>query len=192
MVINNQKLQIGVIGTAGKISKALAKKAKEIGFLLGKMNIFVVTGGKDGVMKAVASGVKQGNGINIGVIKGKKRFSSNKFIDIEILTGMTSDGFDELLLVLMSDVLIVVGGGAGTLEEIAIAYRNRKPIIILEKTGGWADKILQNTCYLDQKRLIKIEKAKTPKEAVEKAIFFANKKFQKTPLINHLQPFGKG
>lgn len=176
-----KKLQIGVIGYAGieeypeakAPQKNIYKAAERVGFLLARKGATVVTGGKGGVMEFAARGARKANGITVGVIKGSQRFRSNNFTEVEILTGMAADGFDEFVLVTMCDALITIGGGAGTLEEIVIAYRNKKPIIALEKTGGWADKTIEK--YLDQRETIKIESAKTPEEAVEKAIKLANK-----------------
>lgn len=180
-----RKLQIGVIGSAGPeeysreggASKLLMEKAKEIGFLLAKKGIIVITGGKSGVMEAAAKGAKESKGITVGVIKGKERFKSNNDTDIEVVSGAEANGFDEFLLVLMSDALIVIGGGAGTLEEMAIAYRNNKPIVVLDNSGGWAEKLRGG--YLDERRIIKVEVAKTPREAVIKAIKLAKKNYAK-------------
>ncbi|MHB8904052.1 MAG: SLOG cluster 4 domain-containing protein, partial [Patescibacteria group bacterium] len=80
--------------------------------------------------------------------------------------------FDELTLVLMCDALIVIGGGAGTLQEIAIAYRNNKPIIALDYLGGWGEKLAGK--YLDERKRIFIKSAKTPAEAV--SLVLKNKK----------------
>jgi len=175
-----RKLQIGVIGSAGPeeypgkggATEKLIKKAREIGRLLAERNVFVVTGGKGGIMEAAAKGAKEGGGITIGVIKDGKRFVSNNFTDVEVVTGMSTGG-SEFVQTLMCDVLIVLGGGAGTLEEMTIAYRNQKPIVILDKTDGWSKKIIGK--YIDQRKQIKIAVAKTPKEAVEKAIQLAKK-----------------
>ncbi|MFM2331075.1 MAG: hypothetical protein RLZZ26_582 [Candidatus Parcubacteria bacterium] len=179
-----KKLQIGVIGYAGveeypkgKTPKTeIYKAAEQVGFLLARKGAIVVTGGKGGVMESAAKGAKKARGTTVGVIKGNKRFRSNSFTDVEILTGMVADGFDEFMLVTMCDVLITIGGGAGTLEEITIAYRNKKPIIALEKTGGWADKSIGE--YLDERGTVKVFAAKTPEEAVNKAIELAKKQYE--------------
>jgi uncharacterized protein (TIGR00725 family) len=124
-------------------------------------------------MEFAARGARQAHGITVGVIKGSQRFCSNDFTEVEILSGMVADGFDEFLLVNMCDALITIGGGEGTLEEIVIAYRNKKPIVALEKMGGWADKTMET--FLDERETVKVESAKTPEEAVEKAIRLAKK-----------------
>jgi len=172
MLNNQRKIQIGVIGSAGQddyknncgASEEMIIIAKEVGKLLAKANAVVVTGGKDGIMEAAARGAKIAGGLTVGVIKGRDRFMSNQYIDIEVLSGMIADGFDELTLVLMCDALIVIGGGAGTLQEIAIAYRNNKPIVVIDYLGGWGKKLAGE--YLDERKKVIIKSAKNPNEAV--------------------------
>jgi len=176
---NGRKLQIGVVGSAGQeeyplgggASSRLLEKSRLLGRLLADRGVVVVTGGKGGVMDAVSKGVKSQGGITVGIVSGGNRFVSNPSTDIEVLTGASSDGFDEFLLVTMSDALIVLGGGAGTLQEIAIAYRQGKPIITLGETGGWADKV--RGCYLDTRKIVKIESELSPEGAVDRIIELA-------------------
>ena len=171
--MNTKKLQIGVIGYAGLEEYSLGEGptqltmqwAEEIGALLAQNGAIVVTGGKSGIMEAAAKGAKQYNGITVGVVKGKKRFTSNPFIDVEVITGMEADGMDELNIIMMCDGLIVVGGGAGTLQEIVLAYRNLKPTVILKNSGGWADKVADT--YLDERKRMIMKTADTPKDCVD-------------------------
>ncbi|MEK7574919.1 MAG: TIGR00725 family protein [Patescibacteria group bacterium] len=167
-----RKLQIAVIGSAaqseyrteGGASLAMQKAAEEVGFLLADQGAIVVTGGKGGIMEAAARGAKRGGGITVGVVKGGRRGVANNFTDVEMLTGMKADGLDELFLVLMSDALIVLGGGAGTLQEIAIAYRNKKPMVVLDGMGGWGEKLSGK--FVDERKLVKLVMANNPKDAV--------------------------
>ena len=171
-----KKLQIGVIGPAGPDLYPEGKApdprvyqvAEEVGCLLAQAGVTVVTGGKSGIMESAAKGAKSAGGITAGVVIGGKRFTSNPYTDVEILSGMAADGLDELLVVLMCDGLILLGGGAGTLEEIAIAYRNGKPIVAVADTGGWADKL--GGTYLDEREKVKIEVETTPAKAVAKIL----------------------
>ena len=179
--MEQKKYQIGIIGSAGNddyngssgATKEMMAEAFEIGELLAKNNAIVVTGGKSGIMEAGAKGAKQAGGTTVGVVQGKKRFTSNSFTDVEIPTGMEACGFDEFLLVNMCDALIVIGGGAGTLEEITIAYRNNKPIVALANQAGWAKDLAGK--FLDSRKTIKVEKANTAAEAVEKIISLLKK-----------------
>lgn len=177
--MKKRKLQIGIIGSAGReeyknggASASLCKKAEKIGFLLARAGATIVTGGKGGIMETVARGAKKGGGIAIGIVKGEKRFVSNKFVDIEFVTGMQADGLDELLLVLSCDALIALGGGAGTLQEIVIAYRIQKPVVVLRQTGGWSEKLAGR--YLDGRKKIKFLSVRTPSEAVTQSLQLAH------------------
>jgi len=171
-----KKPQIAVIGSAGKsdyktrgwATSAMESLAREIGKKLALRGAIVVTGGKDGIMEAAAQGAKEAGGITVGVVKGKRRGTSNRFTDIEIVSGMEADGLDELLIALMSDALIVIGGGAGTLQEITLGYRNMKPIVALAESGGWAKKVAGT--YLDERKRIRIQIAKNSNDAVRKAL----------------------
>lgn len=171
-----KKLQIGVLGWAGKeeypvgngpTNKEL-EMAKNVGSLLAKTGAIIITGGKGGIMEYAARGAKKSNGTTIGVIAGP-RGTSNKWTDIEIITGSKIAGLDEVFIPLMCDAVIVIGGGVGTLQEISVCYRNKIPIIVMKNTFGWASKILKET-YLDSRKTVKIISAKNPKDAVEKAI----------------------
>ena len=57
------------------------------------------------------------------------------------------------------------------MAELCIAYRYKKPIIIMEGFSDDYDKLINN--YLDESRSILIYGAKNPEEAVEKAIRLA-------------------
>lgn len=172
----NKKFQVAVIGYAGKeeykgsggASKKLMHQAEEIGKRLALSGVIVVTGGKSGIMLAAAKGAKGASGITVGIVKGNNRFVSNSYIDVEVITGMVADGMDELLITLMADAFIVLGGGAGTLQEIALAYRNDKPIVVLEGSGGWAQRVQDE--YLDERKRLRIISVKTPREAVQKIL----------------------
>jgi len=178
-----QRLQIGVVGYAGieeypakdSPDPAVYAAAEEVGRLLASMGLTVVTGGKGGVMEAAARGAKQAGGITVGIVSGAARGTANDYTDVEIPTGMASAGFDEVLLVGMCDALIVICGGAGTLEEIVLAYRNRKPIVILAGTGGWADAVADT--YLDERKSQKTTVASMPAEAVKAAVTLARKSY---------------
>ena len=72
----------------------------------------------------------------IGVLPGYDPDAANGFVDIPIPTGMGEAR--NVVLVALADVVIVIGGGAGTLSEIALAWRLGKPVIALRTSDGWA------------------------------------------------------
>lgn len=166
-----KKLQIGIMGSAGNEEytgkneerEKIYKLAEETGKILAKKGVILITGGKGGIMKSASKGAKSMGGITVGFVKGKERFTGNKFVDLEVVSGMEGCG-EETMLVLSCDGVIALGGGAGTLQELTIAYRNKKPVVILDIGYGWSSKVAN--IYLDERNNVKFYSAKTPKEAV--------------------------
>jgi len=169
----NRKMQIGVIGPAeseypkdATLKNKVCEYAERIGELLAKKGVIVFTGGADGVMELASKGAKNKNGTTVGT-PGRTRESSNKYIDIEVLTPI--DVGDFLFAGILScDAIITIPGGAGTMAELCLAYRYKKPIVIIEGLSKDYDNLINN--YLDESRLVLIEGAKNPEEAVEKAV----------------------
>ena len=56
---------------------------------------------------------------------------------------------------------------------MAIAYQSNIPIIAMENTGGWAQRL--SGSFIDERKRLKVEVASTAKEAVDMAITLANK-----------------
>lgn len=178
-----KKLQIAVIGSAGneeypfdKPKASMFEAAERIGELLAIRDCVVVNGGKGGIMEAVCRGAKNAGGLTIAEIAGDDRGGSNKYVDIEIVT--TDVGYrGPSLLIGMSDAVISLGGGAGTLQELAVAYRMQKPIILLKGFGGWTDRL--SGPYLDERRLVSFVDVSTAEQAVAKAVRAARKEIKR-------------
>ncbi len=174
-----KKRQIAVIGSAGneeyqfeKPEQTMFDAAEEIGMLLAQNDCIVVNGGKGGVMERVCKGAKAAGGITVAEVAGEGRGEANDYVDIEIVTNDV--GFrGPSLLIGMSDAVIALGGGAGTLQEIAVAYRMQKPIVLLRGYGGWVDRLTDE--YLDERRLVAFQSTETVEEAVRKALSSAQK-----------------
>jgi len=169
--MNNRKLQIAVLGSAGPEEYIEEKPnpkayilAEEVGTLIGQLGAVLITGGKGGIMEAACRGAKQVGGITVGVVSGIQRGVSNNFVDVEIVSGRIDNG-EETQIIAMSDGCIILGGGAGTLQEIATAYRNFKPMVVVKGLDGWGEKLAGS--YLDYRNKVKLESANTPKEAME-------------------------
>lgn len=63
------------------------------------------------------------------------------------------------------------------MAELCLAYRTKKPIIIIEGFDPIYDSLINN--YADEGKFIKILGAKSPEEAVSKAIDFAKQNINK-------------
>ena len=119
-------LQIGVIG-AGKRNEETDRIALEVGREVARSGAILICGGLGGAMEAAARGAKEQFGTTVGILPGSDRDHANPFIDISIPTGLGQAR--NTIVVKASDALIAVGGGYGTLSEIALALKMGKPVI---------------------------------------------------------------
>jgi uncharacterized protein (TIGR00725 family) len=87
----------------------------------------LVCGGLTGVMEHAARGAQSAGGLTVGLLPGEDTHDANAFIDIAIATGLGHAR--NAILAGTADGIVAVGGGLGTLSEIALALRNRRPTI---------------------------------------------------------------
>lgn len=92
----------------------------------------LVCGGLEGVMEAACRGAKEAGGTTIGILPGTDRGAANPFVDVAVPTGLGEAR--NALVVRAADALVAVGGGYGTLSEIALALKAGKPVVGL---GTW-------------------------------------------------------
>jgi uncharacterized protein (TIGR00725 family) len=119
-------IYVGVAGVS-RAEPALLDQAEVLGRRLAEGGAIVVCGGGPGVMAAVCHGAQSAGGTTVGLLPGLDRAEGNPHLTIAIPTGLGQGR--NLLLVRSSDALIAVGGGFGTLSEIALALRTGTPVI---------------------------------------------------------------
>jgi hypothetical protein len=154
----NRKL-VGVIG-AGTESPQTNERAHQVGGLLARAGCSIICGGLEGVMREVARGFREalhGAGsdshqIVVGILPSNNPADGNDHLDLAIATGLCEAR--NSVIVNSAAVYIAVGGGFGTLSEIAYALRLKKSVIGL---GSW-------DVHED------IVKVDTPEEAVQAAV----------------------
>jgi hypothetical protein len=82
----------------------------------------------------------------------------------------------------------MIGGGVGTLNEVTIAYDSGVPLVVLEGTTGWADRLrgaIEDGKWLDERRVVEISFALSPDEAVAIALERAKEPRHGTRLEAH-------
>ncbi|MDP4090713.1 MAG: TIGR00725 family protein [Bacillota bacterium] len=165
-------LRIGVIGQSGDIPDDMKSLAIQIGREIARKGAVLFTGGTTGVMEGCCRGAREAGGLVVGFLPGDTLEMANGFIDIPITTGLAFD-YRSSVMIHSSDAVIMIGGGNGTLGELSCAYLNKKPVVILESSGGWASKVRQfafEGIYMDDRRNIKLDFAFDAEEAVELAV----------------------
>jgi uncharacterized protein (TIGR00725 family) len=101
-----------------------------VGRELAERGAVVVCGGLGGVMEAACRGAKAAGGQTVGILPGSDRVAANPFVDVAIPTGLGEAR--NALVVRAADALIAVGGGYGTLSEIALALKAGKRVAGLD------------------------------------------------------------
>jgi len=172
-------ITIAVIGRASHgphdpVPEAALSAAFAVGRGIAEGGAVLVSGGTSGVMEAASRGAREAGGLTIGVLPGMDRAEANPFVDVALPTGLGTAR--NLIYPRGCDAVIMVGGGAGTLNELTIAYQAGTPVVIVEGSGGWADRVrsvLVDGRYLDERRTVAIAFAPTGADAARHAIALA-------------------
>jgi uncharacterized protein (TIGR00725 family) len=126
-------LYVAVVGPGDQVDPALLDAAQAVGTALAEAGAVLVCGGLGGVMEAACRGAKQAGGTTLGLLPGTDRTAANPYVDIAVPTGFGEAR--NALVVRAADAVLAVGGGWGTLSEIALAMRTGVPIVAL---ASWA------------------------------------------------------
>ena len=117
---------IAVIGGSTCTTEEAAV-AEETGRLLAQRGAILVCGGLGGVVEAAARGARANGGTTVGILPGPDPAAANAHIAIPLATGLGE--MRNFLIVRTAHALIAIGGGVGTLSEIALAQRIGKPVV---------------------------------------------------------------
>ena len=152
-----KKTAIAVIG-ASQASPTELKDAEEVGRLIATRGAILICGGMGGIMEAACRGAVAEGGLTVGLLPGESVRAANEFVHLPIATGV---GYARNVAVARSgQAVIAIGGGYGTLSEIAHALQGGVPVIGLD------------TWHISRQGMPQdaIISAHTPAEAVNKAL----------------------
>ena len=120
--------QLGVIGAADADGD-LRSLAREVGVLAAGRGWVILCGGMGGVMEAVSEGAAESGGLVVGLLPGPSRSEANPYLGVALPTNMGHGR--NVLIAQASDVIIAIGGGYGTLSEMALGLKMGKPVVSL-------------------------------------------------------------
>lgn len=123
--------QISVFGGAS-CDDRLYDLAVRTGELLARAGVRLVCGGGGGVMEAASRGARGAGGQVVGVLPGRGAAETppNEAVDVALYTGLGQAR--NLVVALSGDAAIAIGGGWGTLSEIALALKHGVGVVTLE------------------------------------------------------------
>ena len=84
------------------------------------------------MMEAACRGAKEADGLTVGILPGSDRSEANPFVDVALPSGLGEAR--NVLVVRAADVVIAIGGGYGTLSEIALSLKAGKRVLGI---GTW-------------------------------------------------------
>jgi uncharacterized protein (TIGR00725 family) len=127
------RLVIGVVGPS-TCADEQAAVARAVGKAIAERGAALICNGGGGIAEAAAAGAKTAGGLTIGLLPGATAAESspNSSIELALFTGL-GDGH-AAVMASAADGLIAIGGGFGTLAQIGLVLRAKKPVVLL---GSW-------------------------------------------------------
>ena len=142
---------VGVMGASANdaLSEEMASRlkslAEKLGAAIAQQECILVTGATTGLPHLVAKAFRMNGGFALGISPAENRREHlgryrlpDDGADVIIYSGFGYKGRN-VVNVRSSDIVLIVGGATGTLNEFTIAYDEGKIIGVLEGSGGVAD-----------------------------------------------------
>lgn len=120
---------IAIVGP-GSAEAAELEAAEEAGAAVAEAGAGLVCGGLGGVMEAACRGARSRGGLTLGLLPGSDREAANGWVVVAVPTGLGEAR--NALVVRAADAVVAIGGGWGTLSEIALALKTRVPVVGVE------------------------------------------------------------
>lgn len=153
-----------VIGSARADDGALAE-ARELGRVLVDVGFRVATGGLGGIMDAALQGARSSSryreGDTVAFLPAYGETGASAAADIVLRTGLQHAR--NVVMIASADVVLAIGGRAGTLMELALAWELSRPVIAVGTWAGWATELAGRA--LDDRRTDKVHGPHAAREA---------------------------
>lgn len=101
--------------------------AEDVGRLLAEAGAIVVCGGLGGVMAAACRGAVAAGGTTLGLLPGLDPAAANPWVTVPVATGLGE--LRNGLVVRAAAGVVAIGGGHGTLSEVALACKAGTPVV---------------------------------------------------------------
>jgi uncharacterized protein (TIGR00725 family) len=119
------RVPIAVVGPRETGTAQLAA-AEEVGRRIAGLGLTLLCGGRGGVMEAACRGAVSEGGISVGLLPDEDPAAANPYVTIPIAAGI---GVARNALIARAALcLVAIGGGYGTISEIAFALQFDKPV----------------------------------------------------------------
>jgi uncharacterized protein (TIGR00725 family) len=134
--VSFRRPQVCVLGSAEPGSNAY-DLAGDAGTLMARLGITVVSGCGSPATRVAAECAIAAGGEVLSIIPPDTMPPADWPATVVIPCGMGDAR--NLLMALAGDACIVIGGRAGTISEVCLAWLHRRPLLPLVGCGGWSD-----------------------------------------------------
>jgi uncharacterized protein (TIGR00725 family) len=131
-----RKPQVCVLGSAEPGSTAF-ELAGEAGAMLARSGITVVSGCGSPATRVAAERAIGAGGLVVSIVPPDVMPPADWPATVVIPCGMGDAR--NLLMALAGDACIVIGGRAGTISEVCLAWLHKRPLLPLVGHGGWSN-----------------------------------------------------
>lgn len=133
--------QISILGSAEPGSQAY-ELAGEAGAMIAGLGFTVVSGCGSPATRHAAEKAMAAGGTVVSIIPSDEIDLEDWPCSILIPSGMGEAR--NLLMALAGDACLVIGGRAGTISEVCLAWLHSRPLLPLAGCGGWSDTLEAN------------------------------------------------
>jgi uncharacterized protein (TIGR00725 family) len=130
--------QICVLGSAEPGSHAF-ELAAEAGALLAQHGITLVSGCGSPATRVAAERAIAAGGLVLSIVPPDQMPPADWPATVVVPCGMGDAR--NLLMALSGDACLVIGGRAGTISEVCLAWLHKRPLLPLVGCGGWSDSL---------------------------------------------------
>lgn len=123
-----RRVPVGIIGPKIATDDEL-KVAEQLGGALARLGLQLLCGGKNGVMEAACKGCSDAGGMPIGLLPDEEWTAANDYVAVPIATGIGPAR--NAIIARGCQILIAIGGGHGTLSEMALGLHFNRPVLAL-------------------------------------------------------------
>jgi len=135
---SSRRPQVSVLGSAEQGSRAY-ELAGEAGDLLASLGITVVSGCGSSATTIAAERAVSAGGLVLSIVPADHMPSADWPATTVVPCGMGDAR--NLLMALSGDACIVIGGRAGTISEVCLAWLHHRPLLPHVGHGGWSDSL---------------------------------------------------
>lgn len=136
-----RKPQVCVLGSAEPGSTAY-DLAGEAGAFLARHGVTLVSGCGSPATRFAAESAIQAGGLVLSIIPSDEMPASDWPGTVVLPSGIGDAR--NLLMALAGDACLVIGGRAGTISEVSLAWLHKRPLLPLVGHGGWSNNLPSN------------------------------------------------